>query len=118
MKDLRQILMSRIENLINDRDKSLQKFQEDFCYQFSWSGEDTFKTCFEIQELSKIVADMEDIGEQNSAKRWVKYYRDYCSRPYLVRENSSGSLHREASTYIFQVMLDICNYLESMIDNK
>ncbi len=114
--------MSQIQSTMQHQFKYLdlqiarmqKSFEEDFCYALAWYGEDMFMATYKVEKLKKIYSQMTDENEVEVAKRWVAELTEFVKRSYNVRENCTGALHREASTWKYIATLDLIDFLEKV----
>jgi len=89
-------------------EKSKASLAENFTYYLPWVGEELYKDEFKIKYYESILTDLTDMPEDNNTiEIWIKRLSDFTSRSYNVRENSSGSLHREVSTWKFIATMEL-----------
>jgi hypothetical protein len=101
-----EFIINHFEGLIKFNQSNIEeaeaKLQKNFCHHFPWVGEDLYMWNFRNDHYKAIC---QDLKEQNSVdmviSEWKARLERYVSSAYNVRENSSGSLHREASTWKF-----------------
>ena len=100
-------------------EQNMAKLQENFLHNFAWNGEDAYKQAYHVKELQKILTDMmveEDMDKDLEIAEWyIRDYSKFIRRGYNVRENSTGALHREVSTWKYVVTIEILDYLEAIV---
>jgi hypothetical protein len=105
-----------LQNKINDLEK---KLNEDFLQHFAWVSEDLFHHKFQVQELKfkyDFLNDINsDLSEIEECKIIIKGYEQYLDSDFNVRSNSSGTLHRETSTWKYQSILELKKFFVNLI---
>lgn len=91
-----------------------QKLAKDFAYYFPWVGEDLWMDNFKLKYYQSMLIELETHTAEEVMAHHTKFILDFTGRSYNVRENSSGSLHREVSTWKFQALLNILENLRSI----
>ena len=89
------------------------KLATNFVHNFSWVGEDLFMRHFKNDMYKALLADINEYGAKAALETEIAKLKVYTRSAYQVRENSTGTLHREASTWRFICMLELLNELES-----
>lgn len=120
-------IISELKSMLkhtNAKVESLQKkLSDDFVYGLAWYGEDLWKQSFRSKELTKLVTDIENnlldadsnLSTLDVLESWIDNIEVFLSRPYNVRENSTGSLHREVSTYRYQEIMEMMIEIKSIV---
>jgi hypothetical protein len=112
-----ELLVKNIEHSIESNqteiNKSMDKLAKNFVYNFSWVGEDLFMRHFKNDMYKALLADINEYGAKAALETEIAKLKMYTRSAYQVRENSTGTLHREASTWRFICMLELLNELES-----
>jgi hypothetical protein len=126
MKNFKERLSSRLTYLNNQIAPLQARLDEDFVYQLPWVGEELWQKSFESRYVSEVLKAMEGLEESTSSDnvcpvRQVifhncKQLKAITTRPYNVRVNSTGSLHREVSTWQFQVQLELYLYFNELLN--
>jgi hypothetical protein len=88
-----------------------------YVYYFAWQGEELWFNSYKASYIKTIISNIVDDNtpEVEAIKFAIKSLRDYTTRSYNVKENSTGVLHREASTWKFVCNLDLINYFENIL---
>jgi len=95
-------------------DKAKANLAENFVYHFPWVGEELYKLEYMQDHYKAMLHDIIEGVEINKVvEHWDKQFKNYTSRAYNVRENSTGSLFREASSWKFQIQLELSEWLNS-----
>lgn len=94
------------------------KFAENVVYYFSWLGEEIYKESYLVSYYNSMLNDLLTESEDNVLEYTIANLKQYCKSSYNVRENSSGSLHREVSTWKFQCNLELIDQLEKFAKNN
>ena len=111
----KELLVKRIEGLIEFNQGKIsemnEKLTQNFVHNFSWYGEDLFMHHFKNDMYKALLIDINEYDYRFGAKRIltseIERLKAYTSSPYQVRENSTGTLHREVSTWKFICMLQL-----------
>jgi hypothetical protein len=107
----KEFLVKHIEGLINFNQGKIsemnEKLTQNFVYHFSWVGEDLFMRHFKNDMYKALLIDINEYGAKEVLTAEIERLKAYTSSPYQVRENSTGSLHREVSTWKFICMLEL-----------
>jgi hypothetical protein len=99
-------------------DKMQDQLKENFVYHFPWIGEDLYKETYLISYYNSMLVDLVVESEDNVLEYTIANLKHYLRSSYNVRENSSGSLHREVSTWKFQANMDLLDQLEKFAKNN
>jgi hypothetical protein len=106
----KEFLVKHIEGLINFNQGKIsemnEKLTQNFVYHFSWVGEDLFMRHFKNDMYKALLIIINEYGAKEALNIEINRLKAYTSSPYQVRENSTGSLHREVSTWKFICMLE------------
>jgi hypothetical protein len=111
MKNIKKELESKFKHNQIRIEEMKAKLNENYCHYFAWVGEDLFRLQFTNDHLECIISDLESIDEIEVVTEWTKRLQGHIN-PHEVRENSTGSLFREASTYKFIVYLELLQLLK------
>ena len=107
-------LHSRIKNVTMRIDTDQAKLAKEFDYYFAWCAEDLWKAHFERRTYQYWLRQLESSEDSPEVffRSELEQLQNFCSMPYNVRENSTGSLHREVSTWKFQCTLEFITILK------
>lgn len=94
------------------------KLESDYLYQLPWLGEEIYKYKYTIAYYNSMLNDLQSETDVVVLGYHIRTLLNYCKSPYNVRENSSGALHREVSTWKFQCNLEIIEKLEKLNNNN
>lgn len=112
-------LCSEIRWLQSKVEQLKSRLADDFLYSFAWAGEDLFRQEFKLTQLGyklRYLCDNEiDLSEIEKIQIIIKDYQAILDQSYSVRENSTGSLHREVSTWKYQEMLELKKFFQNLI---
>lgn len=117
-QELLQNLKSSTKYFQSRIDENKAKLIENYCYYLSWVGEELWIDTFMVEHYNKIINEIEE-GEHPSIEvieHWVKRSQNFISESYNVRENSTGALHRECSTWKFIAHMNLIKSIKSLID--
>jgi hypothetical protein len=113
--------------LLNRSVSELQaKLDGDFLYYFAWVGEELWQKKYEAKYITEVLQAMEGLEQSTSSDNpcpvrqiiliQARQLRDITTRPYNVRVNSTGALHREVSTLQFQCQLELYIYFNELLN--
>lgn len=106
---LEQILQAKIAQADHTIQKDQQRLAENFIHNFAWCGEALYKALWMSQYCKNMLEDCEVHGAEAVGNRMLKSLLSNVSRVYNVRVDSTGSLHREVSTWQYQLQLELLN---------
>jgi heme oxygenase len=112
---------TKLQMFARDIQTSEAKLTEDFLYYFSWVGEELWKMKYQQQFIQRIydaACESEETIEQDLKKQIktrLQMLREECLKPYNVRTDSTGALHRETSTWKFQCDLELMEWLNRIV---
>jgi hypothetical protein len=123
MKNSVNLITSEIQSQINYLQNKIidaeTKLNQDFLYYFAWVSEDLFHYKFQINELQFKLEFILNIDSELSAieecKIIIKGYEQFLDSQSNVRNNSSGILHRETSTWKYQSILELKKFFVNLI---
>jgi hypothetical protein len=115
---LSQILNNYIDFYELRVSELMVKLESDYLYQLPWLGEEIYKYKYTIAYYKSMLNDLQSETDGVVLGYHTRKLLNYCRSPYNVRENSSGSLHREVSTWKFQCNLEIIEKLEQLTKNN
>ena len=111
-------MKNNIENQIKYSEKKLTELKErlivNFCYELPWIGEDIYKYQYKLEHYKTMLAELENESEEAVVKYWTERFTKFISETYNVRENSTGSLFREVSTWKFICNMELLKELKSI----
>lgn len=118
-------MKKQLENQIEFLEKKVngctEQLTKDFCHELPWVGEDLYISSYKLQQYKFILLDFNEWSktpEHEIINNWIKKYTTFISRPYNVRENSTGSLFRECSTWKFMCSMELLEELKNLIVNE
>lgn len=85
-----------------------------YTYELSWVGEDLFIEQYKLEHYKAILEDVVKLGEEESMRYWLERFNGHINQDYNVRENSTGSLHREVSTWKFIAIMQMIKELNKL----
>lgn len=104
-----------LQNKIIEAETNLKK---DFLYYFEWVSEELFMCKFKINELQFKLEFILNIDDESLAiaecKMIIKSYQRFLDSEHNVRSNSSGTLHRETSTWKYQSILELKKFFVNL----
>jgi hypothetical protein len=117
--EIKSEIASQINYLQNKIIDAETKLNQDFLYYFAWVSEDLFHYKFQINELQFKLEFILNIDSELSAieecKIIIKGYEQFLDSQSNVRNNSSGTLHRETSTWKYQSILELKKFFVNLI---
>ena len=112
----KELLIENIDWLIKNNQEKISemvlKLATNFVHNFSWLGEDLFMRHFKNDMYKALLIDINEYGAKEVLTAEIERLKAYTSSPYQVRENSTGSLHREVSTWKFICKLQLLKEYE------
>jgi hypothetical protein len=116
---IQQEIASEINYLQNKIIEAETCLQKDFLYYFEWVSEELFMHKFKINELQFKLEFILNIDNKSliidECKMIIKSYERFLDSQCNVRSNSSGTLHRETSTWKYQSILELKKYFQNLI---
>jgi hypothetical protein len=103
---LYEYLTKESERWATQRNELIQKFTGDVTYHFAWIGEELFKASYKCDWYKGWMNNLNN-HDGITIDVIMKEIENFLSRSHNVRENSSGSLHREVSTWKFICTMEI-----------
>lgn len=92
-------------------DTCKQKLNEDFIYWFAWKGETLWSNEYMLKELTSVYDKIKDSQDTDEVLKRInsriESYEEFLENSSNVREDSSGSLHREVSTWKYTCKLQL-----------
>lgn len=107
-----------IQHLERRISEDQKKLNDNFVHYFSWCGEDLFMNNFKLQYYRGVIIESDenpDLPVETIIEHYIKTLNNFIAQTYNVRENSSGSLHREVSTWKFIASMEIAKYFKSLL---
>jgi hypothetical protein len=115
---LSQILNNYIDFYELRVSELMVKLESDYLYQLPWLGEEIYKYKYTIAYYKSMLNDLQSETDGVVLGYHTRMLLNYCKRAYNVRENSTGTLHREVSTWKFQCNLEILEKIEQLTNNN
>jgi hypothetical protein len=116
MKTQKTSLSEMLNNFISAHqgrvDKMQAQLQENYLYYLPWIGEDLYVETYKLKTYQSILNDLDTQTEAEVLNYYLLLFKSFCKSSYNVRENSSGSLHREVSTWKFVCTMELIESLE------
>jgi hypothetical protein len=111
-----ELLVKNIDWLIKNNQEKISemvlKLATNFVHNFSWVGEDLFMRHFKNDMYNALLADINEYGAKAALETEIAKLKVYTRSAYQVRENSTGSLHREVRTWKFICKLQLLKEYE------
>lgn len=119
-------IKKEINNLINNLDGKIghlkQKLDNNFIAEFPFIGEDIFRLKFQQQELifklSFLNDETIDWSEQKRIQIIIEDLERFLNYGNNIRSNSSATLHREVSTWKYEVILALKHYFNIFVESE
>jgi hypothetical protein len=113
-------LIFEIKHIEGKVEQLKSRLYENYLHNFAWAAEDLFRQSFFLNELNKkynylIDEEIQDT-ELEKINDIISGYQDILDMSYNVRNNSSGVLHREVSTWQYQEVLDLKKYFQKLLN--
>jgi hypothetical protein len=109
---------SKINYLQTKIDDAEKKLNQDFLYYFAWVSEELFIHKFQITALKFQLEFLFDINNELSeleeCKIIIKSYENFLDSESNIRSNSSGTLHRETSTWKYQAIMELKKFYQNL----
>ncbi len=98
------------------RSTLLERLAANVTYEFAWQGEDLFFASFKADEYAFVlrIQAANECTIQEAITYKIEDLERYISNEYNVRENSSGSLHKEVSTWKFIASMQLLKEFKSL----
>ena len=106
---LEQILQGKIAQAERTIEQDQKRLAENFIHNFAWCGESLYKALWMSQYCKNMLEDCSVHGAEAVGNHMLKSLLSNVSRVYNVRVDSTGSLHREVSTWQYQLQLELLN---------
>jgi hypothetical protein len=111
-------MKKHLESQIKYSEKKVTELKEklinNFCYELAWIGEDLYKSQYKLEHYKKILSDLDKHSEEEVLNYWIEQFTNFISQCYNVRENSTGALSRECSTWKFICNMELLAELKSI----
>ncbi len=111
-------IKSIVNNLTSKVTADTEKLNENFAYYLPWCGEDLWRNTYCRDFFKGLLEELEGDYAAFVLGNKIELLKGHCRRSYNVRENSTGSLHREISTWRFICDLENLNTLENIFKNS
>jgi len=111
-------MQKHLESQIKYSDKKLTELKEklmtNFCHELPWLGEDIYKYQYKFEHYKQMLSELDEHSEEEVLNYWIEQFTNFISQSYNVRENSTGSLFRECSTWKFICNMELLKELKSI----
>jgi hypothetical protein len=112
------ILKSKINYLEKQVTELKEKLMSNFCYHLAWIGEDIYKIQYQLEHYKKMLSELDKHSEEEVINHWINKFTEFISRSFNVRENSTGALFRECSTWKFICNMEMLEELKLIKQSK
>jgi len=110
-------LQRRQERESNAKNDLIAKITESTTYHIAWSTEELYRTAFRLDHISQAIDDLEaGRTDVQVCDYYIKYAERFLEHEYNVRENSSGSMFREVSTWKYQEMFWVKRFFRETLE--
>jgi conjugal transfer/entry exclusion protein len=97
------------------------RLNENYLGNFAWAAEDLWRQSFIVIDLKRklnyLLDEETSLTELEKINEIIDTYQNILDRTYNVRSNSSGSLHREVSTWEYQENLDLKRFFKTLLNS-
>lgn len=97
-----------------DIEKGKAEMMDDFLYRMAWNAEDLYKKIYVTNYYKSMLTDMMEHSVERVMQEWIKRMENYISQSYNVRENCTGAMHREVSTWKFVCQMEMLEWLKGI----
>jgi hypothetical protein len=115
-----EFLIRHFQGLVDYNQEQINKLNTklhlNFVYNFAWVGEDLFKCNYKMDLYNVLIYEIKEYGAKDTLTTNVNRLKTITRSAHQVREESTGALHRETSTWKFMCMLELLNELESYLE--
>ncbi len=115
-----EFLIKHFQGLVEYNQEQINKLNaklaENFVYNFPWVGEELFMRNFKLDWYNVLISEIKEYGVKDTLTVQVNRLKTITRSAYQVRENSTSTLHREASTWKYICMLELLNELEGYLE--
>ena len=124
-KDFLLDLKSRAKFIQSRVDANKIKLNENYIYWLPWVGEEIWVESFMVEHYNSMIKEIEELVIEESKhetyeifQHWLERSEKYVSESYNVRENSTGALHREVSTWKYIAHMNLIKEIKSIMRLK
>ena len=114
-------VMFSIKNAEAKVEQLQSRLNENYLGNFAWAAEDLWRQSFIVIDLKRklnyLLDEETSLTELEKINEIIDTYQNVLDRTYNVRSNSSGSLHREVSTWEYQETLDLKRFFKTLLNN-
>jgi hypothetical protein len=104
-------LVKQLESQIKHNNQKIEKgfndLKANFCHQLAWKCEDMFMLSFKNENYQELIHAIEVLKEEEGLNTMIERFEQFLSHSFHVRENSTGVMHREASTWKFICTMEL-----------
>jgi len=114
---IKRYLESNLAHMCGNRDTWMKMLKDNYCSSFPQVGECLYTVSFKIAEYARLLNQMETDSDEINVdilNYKVHHYNDFLKKSYNVRESSTSALHREASVFKYQEILNLVSEFESL----
>lgn len=94
-----------------------QLMDDDFAYQVAWQLEDAVINQHLMNLYVKTAYVVEENGAESGLHLALEGWREYTSKVYNVRNNSTSEVSNMMSTWKYICKLEVCEYIEKLINS-
>jgi hypothetical protein len=111
-----------LQNIVEQKELNVfemnKKLIENVCYNLPWICEDLYIESYKLDHYKAILKDMVkdcELTYEEIFDYWITKFQNFISQDYNVRENSSGTMHREVSTWKFVATMQMLKELKQIV---
>lgn len=96
----------------------LDKLADNVVYQMAWVTESLFEKAYKervYDEINIMMIKCDDVDIAEAIDIKIKELQQFITTPHNVRENSSGTMHREVSTWKFIASIELIKELQGLV---
>ena len=94
-----------------------QLIDDDFAYQVAWQLEDAVINQHLTNLYLTTASMVEEEGAESGLHLALERWREYTSKVYNVRNNSTSEVSNMMSTWKYICKLEVCEYIEKLINS-
>ena len=119
MATITELLKREIAWREKDSAKWKAQLAENYVYYLSYVGEDLWRNEFKLDWLRASLGDDETVSiVRGSILHYLAQLQDYISRPYNVREESTGAIRRETAVWKYISSMELIEILNRILNEK
>ena len=104
-------LLTQLEFQITNNNQKIEKgfnaLKENFCHHLAWKCEEMYILSYKTEHYKELINTIEVVGEDQGLDEWIERFENFTSHAFNVRENSTGTMHKEVSTWKFICIMEL-----------